>query len=55
MFAYLILLVCLICQIHGAPYVPGTPGGPWTKAEMLVVKAQLYNLYTRRHAPKALR
>ena len=49
-----ILLTLSFSQIHCA-YVPGTPGGPWTLAEMLVVKARLYNVYKRFGAPTALR
>jgi hypothetical protein len=49
-----IMLALSFCQIQCA-YAPGTPGGPWTKAEMLVVKARLYNLYKYYLAPTALR
>ena len=49
-----ILLTLSISQIH-CDYVPGTPGGPWTKAEMLTVKARLYNLFKGGGAPTALR
>ena len=53
LFAYTVFAV-LFSLIHCA-YVPGQPGGPWTKAEMLVVKAQLFNLYKQFGAPAALR
>ena len=49
-----IVFAVLFSHIHCA-YVPGTPGGPWTKAEMLIVKARLYNLYKGGVAPVALR
>ena len=49
-----ILLILSISQIH-CDYVPGTPGGPWTKAEMLAVKARLYNLFKGGGAPTAVR
>ena len=36
------------------PYVPGTPGGPWTQAEVQIVKAKLFSLFNRGGAWKAL-
>ena len=36
-------------------YTPGTPGGPWTKDELLAVKAKLFRIYRLRSAPKAVR
>ena len=39
------LLLCLV-NVASSEYVPGTPGGPWTREELLVVRAQLWKLFT---------
>ena len=31
--------------IQGQEYVPGTPGAPWTKEEVLIVKSKLFAIY----------
>ena len=39
-------------------YTPGTPGGPWSKDELLAVKAKIYRLFRTKMgklAPKAVR
>ena len=48
------LLTLAFGQSYSA-YVPGTPGGPWTKAEMLATKARLYNIFKIFGGPGTLR
>merc|ERR1719239_445967 len=50
----LLVASCFLTGVLGV-YTPGTPGGPWSKDELLVVKAKLYRLYRLRLAPKAVR
>ena len=50
----LLVASCLLTGVFGV-YTPGTPGGPWSKDELLVVKAKLYRLYRLSLAPKAVR
>ena len=54
----MIALVRIIFLIGAgaAVYVPGQPGGAWSKNELLIVKSKLFKLYqTNRSAPKAVR
>ena len=40
------MLLCSILYLaNGQEYVPGTPGAPWTREEMLVVKAKLFSIW----------
>ena len=42
MFWLFLLTISLVnCQ----EYVPGTPGGPWTKEEVLTVKSKLFSIF----------
>ena len=41
-----------MCLVNAA-YVPGTPGGSWTKDELVTVKAKLYSIFRHNKAPKA--
>ena len=50
----LLVASCLLTGVFGV-YTPGSPGGPWSKDELLVVKAKLYRLYRLFLAPKAVR
>merc|ERR1712038_1224070 len=54
---YLALLVSVLLGLGAAaPYVPGTPGGPWTADEILIMKAKLFTMFGRMdNAPKHLR
>jgi hypothetical protein len=36
-------------------YVSGTPGGPWSKEELLTVKSKMYSLFKIGNAPRTLR
>ena len=48
-------LLTFFALCNGA-YVPGTPGGEWTKEELMIVKAKLYKQFQLRPlAPKAVR
>ena len=40
-----LVLSFLASLCHGATYKPGEPGAPWTKQEMLTIKAKLYTLF----------
>merc|ERR1712213_194319 len=40
-----LLLVILPFAQGTSPYVPGTPGAPWTDYELLTVKAKLFRLF----------
>jgi len=35
---------------NGGPYIPGTPGAPWTEAEVLAVKAKLWRIFSLNQA-----
>merc|ERR1719347_605368 len=54
---YLLLLVSTVLSLSGgAPYVPGTPGAPWTEEEILTMKAKFFHYFTNCDcAPKHLR
>merc|ERR1719266_1323480 len=54
---YLLLLVSALLSLGaGAPYVPGTPGAPWTADEILIMKAKFFFFFSRMdNAPKHLR
>ncbi len=41
--------------LHIYLFASGTPGGPWSEEELLVVKSKLYGLFKNNLAPKALR
>merc|ERR1719450_424633 len=40
-----LLLLILPLALGTSPYVPGTPGAPWTDYELLTVKAKLFRLF----------
>merc|ERR1712193_847 len=40
-----LLLFILPLALGTSPYVPGTPGAPWTDYELLTVKAKLFRLF----------
>ena len=42
-----LLLLLLVPLIQGQEYVPGTPGAPWTKEEVLIVKSKLFAIFNR--------
>ena len=48
-------VLLLVSFATAGPYVPGTPGGPWTKQELLHVKSKLYGIFKWGRAPQALR
>ena len=54
---YLAILVSVLLSLGaGAPYVPGTPGAPWTMEEILIMKAKFFFMFGRMdNAPKHLR
>ena len=55
MKALLLLYLGFLAVCLGA-YVPGTPGGAWTKQELMIVKAKLYRMFGYGvEAPKAVR
>ena len=35
----------LISVVNAGEYVPGTPGAPWTKEEVLIVKSKLFSIF----------
>ena len=35
----------LVFVVFGQEYVPGTPGAPWSKEEVLIVKAKLFSMF----------
>ena len=41
-----LLILPLLGLIRGQDYVPGSPGGPWSRDELLVVRAKLWKLFT---------
>merc|ERR1712156_1048910 len=42
----LLLFLLIVPLAQGtSPYVPGTPGAPWTDYELLTVKAKLFRLF----------
>ena len=48
---------CFLVGVLGV-YTPGTPGGPWSKDELLAVKGKIYRLFRIKMgklAPKAVR
>ena len=47
-------LVLSLSLVNAGEYVPGTPGAPWTKEEVLIVKSKLYSLFHRYGADNAL-
>ena len=50
------LAVLVFFAFSDGVYIPGNPGGSWTKDELMIVKAKLYRLYGNRIlAPPAVR
>ena len=42
---YVFLTFAFLAQAASADYVPGTPGGPWSLDELLVVRAKLWRIF----------
>ena len=42
--------VSVFCPKQAAAYTPGTPGGPWTDEEVLIVKEKVQYMIDFRHA-----
>ena len=38
--------LALVPPLRGEEYVAGTPGGPWSHEELLIVRAKLWKLFT---------
>ena len=51
----LILVYLLLSLCFAQQYVPGTPGGPWSDEEMIIVKAKLYSVFNRGGGGRALK
>ena len=45
LFFRLLVIQCVSLSL-AQPYIPGTPGGPWTQREMLIVKSKLYSTFS---------
>jgi len=54
---FLIFLVSAVLSLSAAdPYVPGTPGAPWTEEQILIMKAKFFHFFGNCDcAPKVLR
>ena len=56
---FLLSKVCIgtffLVTLAAGAYVPGTPGRPWSKDELLTVRSKLLFLFKNNYAPKALR
>ena len=44
-----IFIIITLSFIHAEPYVPGTPGAPWSQEELLIVKSKLYALFKQQY------
>ena len=47
-----VLILLSLFLLANGEYTPGTPGGPWTFDELLVVRAKLWSLMIDRRAEK---
>ena len=45
-YRHWILFLLFAGSVHSNPYVPGTPGAPWTEEEVLIVKAKFYSIFS---------
>ena len=48
----IVLILLSLFLLANGEYIPGTPGGPWTFDELLVVRAKLWSLMIDRRAEK---
>ena len=49
MLQNLFCIIITLSFIHAEPYVPGTPGAPWSQEELLIVKSKLYALFKQQY------
>ena len=51
----IVLLLPFLSIFASADYIPGSPGAPWTKYEVLTVKSKLYSIFARKGGANALK
>ena len=54
-FRVLCSLLLGLTFVNAGEYVPGEPGAPWTKEEVLIVKSKLYSIFHAWGGDNALR